>query len=79
MIVKFNSGLLMVFHREVDLFDNASLDKAFLQALVVERKVAPRIRSPQTQFGPSNVGPSTTRPFTYPTSSTSPSTPNNVP
>jgi hypothetical protein len=46
LIVKFNSGLLMVFRREVDLFDSASLDKAFLRALAVERKVAPRIRSP---------------------------------
>ena len=69
----------MVFRLEVDLFDSASLDKAFLQALAVERKVAPRIRSPQTRYGPSNAGPSTTCPFTYPTSSSSPSAPNNVP
>ena len=69
----------MVFRREVDLFDSASLDKAFLQYLVMEHKVAPRIRSPQTWSGPSNAGPSTTRPFTYPTSSSSPSTPKNVP
>ena len=69
----------MVFRGEVDLFDYASLDKAFLRALAVERKVATRIFSPQTQYCPSNAGPSTTCPFTYPTSSSSPSTPNNVP
>ena len=69
----------MFFHREVDLFDNASLDKAFLRALAVERKVATRILPPQTQSGPSTVGPSIVRPSTYPTSTTSPSTPNNAP
>ena len=39
--VKFNSCLLMVFHLEVDLFQNASLNKAFLWALAVECKVDP--------------------------------------
>ena len=52
----------MIFHHEVDLFESPSLDK------VVERKVAPRIRSPQTWFGPSTTGPH------YPDSSTSPQT-----
>jgi hypothetical protein len=44
LIIKFNSGLLLPLRREVDLFDNASLDKAFLRALAIERKVAPHIR-----------------------------------
>ena len=64
----------MVFCLEVDLFDSASLDKAFLRPLVVEHKVAPWIHSPQTQYGPSNA-----RPSTYPTSPASSYTPNNAP
>jgi hypothetical protein len=59
LIVKFNYGLLMVFRREVDLFESPSLDKAFLRALVMERKVAPQIYSPQTRSpsnGPSHTG-----------------------
>jgi hypothetical protein len=79
LIVKLNSSLLMVFRREVDLFDSASLDKAFLWALAMECKVDPRIHSPQTQSGPFNVGPSIVHPSTYPTSPASPSTPNNAP
>ena len=69
----------MVFCHEVDLFDSSYLDKAFLWALAMEHKVAPRIRSPETRSSPSNVVPSTTHPFTYPTSFASPSTPNNAP
>ena len=69
----------MVFCREVDLFDSASLDKAFLWALAVERKVAPRICPPQTQSGPSTASPSIARPSIYTTFLASPSTPNNVP
>jgi hypothetical protein len=38
---------------EVDLFESSSLDKSFLRALVVERKVAPRIHSPQFGYDPS--------------------------
>ena len=39
LIIKFNSGLLMIFRHEVELFDSTSLDKAFIHALAVERKV----------------------------------------
>jgi hypothetical protein len=41
LIIKFNSGLVLPLRREVDLFDSPSLDKAFLRALAVERKIAP--------------------------------------
>jgi len=43
LIIKFNSGLLMLLRREVELFDSASLDKAFIRALAVERKVGTQI------------------------------------
>lgn len=39
LIIKFNSSLLMLFRREVELFDSASLDKGFIRALAVESKV----------------------------------------
>ena len=47
LIIKFIFGLLIHLHREVNLFDIPSLDKAFLWALAMERKVAPQIFSPQ--------------------------------
>jgi len=34
-------GLLMHLHHEVDLFESSSLDKAFLRALAIKRKVVP--------------------------------------
>lgn len=43
----FNPGLKQ-FRCEVDLFESKSLDKAFLGALAVERKVAPRGRTTQS-------------------------------
>jgi hypothetical protein len=43
LIIKFNSGLLLPLQREVDLFDNASLEKDFLWHLTIERKVVPHI------------------------------------
>eukprot|EP00253_Pinus_taeda_P035363 PITA_35363 len=43
LIIKFNSDLLMLLRREVELFDSASLDKAFIWALAVERKVDCRV------------------------------------
>jgi hypothetical protein len=50
LIVKFNSGLLLLLCREVDLFEISSLDKAFLRALVVEWKAhsSPSISSIQS-------------------------------
>jgi hypothetical protein len=36
LIIKFNYGLLLPLHHEVDLLESSSLDKAFLWALVVE-------------------------------------------
>jgi hypothetical protein len=76
LIIKFNSGLLIHLHCEVDLFESSSLDKAFLRALVVECKVAPRTRSPQAQDGPSNVSTSPTIPS--PGSHASPTSPHNA-
>jgi hypothetical protein len=57
---------------EVDLFDIPSLDKAFLQALAMERKVVPRILSPQDQVEPSNPGTSATIPSSGPQTSLAP-------
>jgi hypothetical protein len=67
LIIKFNSGLLLPLRREVDLFDNTSLDKAFLWALAVERKVAPHIRYLPNQNHVDNPSPSHSPP--YPSSS----------
>jgi hypothetical protein len=50
LIIKFNYGLLLPLRQEVDLFDSSSLDKAFLRALVIERKV-----SPQTRYSPNQT------------------------
>jgi len=47
LIFKFNSGLLTIFHREFDLFESPSLDKAFFQALTMEPKVALKSSLPQ--------------------------------
>jgi len=44
LIIKFNSSLLFQFCREVELFERNTLDKDFLKALAVERKINP---SPQ--------------------------------
>jgi hypothetical protein len=77
LIVKFNFGLLTIFCHEVDLFESPSLDKAFLRALVVERKMAPQNRSPPTQYGPLVASPSHTEHSIV--SPASPSTPRNAP
>jgi len=45
LIIKFNSGLLFQFRREVELFESNTLDKAFLKALAVERKLNLRPQS----------------------------------
>lgn len=44
LIVKFNSDLLLLLCREVELFYSSSLDK--VRALAVECKLAPMIRAP---------------------------------
>jgi hypothetical protein len=77
LIVKCNSSLLTIFRREFDLFESPSLDKAFIRAFSVERKVAPQIRSPPTQYGPSAASPWHTQHSMV--SPISPSTPRNVP
>jgi len=46
LVVKFSFGFLSFLGKEVDLFDNTSLDKAFLWTLVVERKVVSKLRNP---------------------------------
>ena len=50
LLIKFNYGLLMYLHREVDIFEMSSFTKSFLWAFVMECKVVPRIRSPQIRF-----------------------------
>jgi hypothetical protein len=72
LVIKFNFGLLMHLRHEVDLFESYSLGKAFLWALAVERKVAPRIHSPQPRYDPSTVIPSQVTPTTTSTSRTMP-------
>ena len=67
LIIKFNSGLLMLLRREVELFDSASLDKAFIRALAVERKVGTRIRYPQARNGPSSFDSSNVASASSPT------------
>jgi hypothetical protein len=49
LILKFISGLLVQFCREVELFENQTLDKVFQRSLAIERKVAPRGRTPQSR------------------------------
>lgn len=55
LLIKCNYGLLMYLHREVDLFEISSFDKAFLWALVMECKVVPRIYSLQIWSPSSNT------------------------
>jgi hypothetical protein len=50
--------LLIIFHREFDLFESPSLEKTILQALAMEHKVDPQIHSPQPRSHPSTVVPS---------------------
>ena len=59
LILKFITGLLMQFHREVELFKNPTLDKNFQGALSIKRKIAPRGRTPQYHPNP-NASPSQT-------------------
>jgi len=63
-ILKFIVGLLMHYRREVDLFENTSLNKAFQRALAIERKIAPRTHTPQSRpnSSPSNYQPTTSNP-----------------
>jgi hypothetical protein len=63
LIINFNSGLLLPLRREVDIFHNASLDKAFLLALVVERNVVPHIRYPPNRTQDNNPPPSHSQPY----------------
>jgi hypothetical protein len=55
LLIKFNSGLLMYLHREVDIFEMSSFTKSFLWAFVMECKVVPRICSPQIRFPYANT------------------------
>jgi hypothetical protein len=48
LILKFVVGLLIQFCREVELFENATLDKTFHRSLAIERRVAPRGCIPQS-------------------------------
>jgi len=48
LILKFVVGLLIQFHREVELFENATLDKTFQRSLAIERRVSPRGCIPQS-------------------------------
>ena len=57
LILKFIVGLLIHFCREVELFENTTLDKAFQRALTIKRKIAPRGHTPQSR-------PNST-PYTY--------------
>ena len=59
LVIKFNSSLVLPLQQEVDLFDNPSLDKYFLRALVVERKIVPHPKF-------STYHASTTHPCTQP-------------
>ena len=49
LILKFVIGLLIQFRQEVELFENATLDKTFQRSLAIERKVAPRGCIPQSR------------------------------
>ena len=48
LILNFVVGLLIQFRREVEVFENPTLDKTFQRALAIERKVAPRGHIPQS-------------------------------
>ena len=67
LIIKFNSSLLLPLKREVDLFENASLNKAFLPAMAIEIKVAPHIRYIPNKTQGDNPSHSHSQP--YPSSS----------
>jgi hypothetical protein len=63
LIIKFNAGLLFPLHREVDIFESSSLDKEFLRALAIERKVAPQTRYPPNRTQSTNSHPSQPQPY----------------
>jgi hypothetical protein len=67
LIINFNSILLLPLQQEVDLFDIASLDKAFLHALAIKIKVDPHIRYSPYQTQADNPPSSHLQP--YPSSS----------
>ena len=46
LILNFVVGLLIQFRRELELFENPTLDKTFQRSLAIERKVTPRGRIP---------------------------------
>jgi hypothetical protein len=46
LIIKFNSGILLPLRHKVDLFERSYLDKVFLRAFTIERKVSPQIFYP---------------------------------
>jgi hypothetical protein len=48
LILKFVVGLLIQFHREVELLEKTTLDKTFQRSLAIERKVTPRGHIPQS-------------------------------
>jgi len=68
LVIKFISDLLFPLNREVDLFEIPYLDKAFLYALAVERKVHPHASSPQLHSTPptpntlTNISPTLSQP-----------------
>jgi hypothetical protein len=67
LILKFVVGLLIQFHREVELFENPTLDKTFQRDLAIERKVAPRGCTPQSRpyNNPSASQPSSSNPSAH--------------
>jgi hypothetical protein len=70
LIIKFNSSLLLPLRREVYLFENDSLDKAFLHSLSIERKVSPHIQYLPNQHQADNPSPSHYPPYPYSSSVT---------
>jgi len=52
LILMFFVGLLIQFHREVELFENTSLDKVFQRSLAIERNIAPKGHTPQSRPNP---------------------------
>jgi len=67
LTLKFIAGLSLPIRREVEMFENPTLDKAFQRALAIERKVAPRARTPQFRSNPStSVTPNTNPPARFP-------------
>jgi hypothetical protein len=77
LIVKFNFGLLTIFHHQIDLFESPSLESTFLWALVVEHKVASQNLSSPTRYSPSAASPSHSEQSIV--SLASPSTPGSAP